>query len=60
MIDLWHSQFTFRSLEDNNIDYIPDNSFIGNKKIHTLKLIRNPIRSFGIKAFKELPFLKEL
>ncbi|CAG2221766.1 unnamed protein product [Mytilus edulis] len=48
------------SLEDNRIDFIPDNSFAGNKKLEILKLRRNPIRSFGTKAFKELPNLKEL
>lgn len=49
-----------RNLENNRIQFIPSNVFALNKKLRDIKLRGNPILSFGINAFQDLPYLREL
>ena len=44
-----------RSLSDNKLEYLPDQSFVGNKKLTRLVLKKNPIMSVGTQAFANLP-----
>ena len=50
----------FRSMSGNKIEYLPDKSFSGNKKLTILRLKNNPIMSVGLKAFANLPRLENL
>ena len=50
----------FRSMSGNFIQYLPDKSFSGNKKLTILRLKNNPIMSVGLKAFANLPRLENL
>ena len=51
---------SFRSMSGNRIQYLPDKSFSGNKKLTILRLKNNPIMSVGLKAFANLPRLENL
>ncbi|KAJ8299442.1 hypothetical protein KUTeg_023502 [Tegillarca granosa] len=48
------------NIGDNDIEYIPDNSFSGNKKLRLLRLKNNPIKSVEKNAFRGLPNLNDL
>ena len=47
-------------MSGNLIQYLPDKSFSGNKKLTILRLKNNPIMSVGLKAFANLPRLENL
>ena len=47
-------------MSGNKIEYLPDKSFSGNKKLTILRLKNNPIMSVGLKAFANLPRLENL
>ncbi|KAL5273266.1 hypothetical protein ACFFRR_000185 [Megaselia abdita] len=48
------------SLDDNNLDDIPEDSFGGMKSLVTLSLARNKIHRISEETFKNLPKLKNL
>lgn len=54
------THINFRTLENNFIGSIPNQSFSGNKRLSSLRLEGNPIRSYGHTAFSNLPLLRDL
>ena len=52
--------FDCRSMLENKIEYLPDDSFSGNKQLTILRLKKNPIMSVGKYAFSNLPHLENL
>lgn len=50
----------YRSLTNNRISHIPEQTFKYNKKLQKIYLDKNPITSVSKNAFSGLPYLKKL
>ena len=50
----------YSAMTENQIEYLPDNCFRGNKKLTRLRLKDNPITAIGKRTYSNMPQLEEL